>query len=87
MNKLYLHVLGVLLVSSCRYTIPPAYQKERSPESRDEYNGAEGMIQYQRDQSYLMRKSRCEQANKDLVIELENSSDKEKIKEFKQQVK
>ena len=87
MNRSFLIMLGVLLTSSCSYIKPPAYQKEKSVESRSEYNGVEGMAQYQKDQSYLMRKSQCEQANKDLMLELDNDNDNEKISDLKEQIK
>ena len=69
-NKLILVSLIVLL-SACGSTQPPPYQKDRNPEDRDEYNGAEGMVQHQKDQSYLMSKAladKCTEAKIDLAI-------------------
>jgi len=61
----------VFLLSACGATQPPPYQKDRNPEDRDQYNGAEGMVQYQKDQSYLISKElsdKCTKAKIDLAI-------------------
>jgi len=61
----------IILLVGCKVTQPSSYQKDRSPEDRNEYNGAEGMVQQQKDQSYLMNKElsdKCEKARIDLAI-------------------
>ena len=69
-NKL-IPVSLIVLLSACGATQPPPYQKDRNPEDRDQYNGAEGMAQYQKDQSYLVSKElsdKCTKAKIDLAI-------------------
>lgn len=64
-------VLLVTMLSACSVSSPEAYQRDVSPENRQEYNGVEGMAQYQKDQSYLMTKEladKCTTAEIDLVI-------------------
>lgn len=83
-NKL-IPVSLIVLLSACGATQPPPYQKDREPEDRDQYSGAEGMSQYQKDQSYLVRKElsdKCTTAKIDLAIaeSNKNNSDIEKQK-------
>ena len=69
-NKL-IPVSLIILLSACGATQPPPYQKDRAPEDRDEYNGAEGLTQQQKDQAYLMSKElsdKCTTAKIDLAI-------------------
>ncbi len=69
-NKL-IPVSLIVLVSACGATQPPPYQKDRKPVDRDQYNGVEGMAQYQKDQSYLVSKElsdKCTKAKIDLAI-------------------
>lgn len=61
--------LGTILLSvilaGCGTTAPPAYDKDKTPEERQEYNGLEGAMQNVKDQSYLLRKEvreKCEEA-------------------------
>lgn len=68
--KLMLVSVTVLL-SACVATQSASYQKDRAPENRDQYSGAEGMSQYQKDQRYLLDKElsdKCTKAKIDLVI-------------------
>lgn len=68
------------MLSACGATQPPPYQKDRSVESRDQYNGGEGMAQYQKDQNYLAEKElsdKCAKAKIDLIIAQENEGTKE----------
>ncbi len=60
-----------MLLVACKATPPPPYQEDRKPEDRTEYNGAEGMVQQQKDQNYLMSKEltdKCTDAKIDLAI-------------------
>jgi len=69
-NKL-IPVSLIVMLSACGATQPPPYQKDREPEDRDQYSGAEGMSQYQKDQSYLVKKElsdKCTTAKIDLAI-------------------
>ena len=69
-NKL-IPVSLIVLLSACGATQPPPYQQDRKPEDRDQYSGAEGMVQYQKDQSFLMDKElsdKCTKAKIDLAI-------------------
>lgn len=69
-NKL-IPVSLIVFLSACGATQPSSYQKDRSPEDRDQYSGVEGMTQYQKDQSYLLNKElsdKCTQAKIDLAI-------------------
>ncbi|AWB59107.1 hypothetical protein [Colwellia sp. Arc7-D] len=59
------------LLTACGATQPPPYQKERPPEARDQYSGAEGLKQQQQDQTYLMNKEladKCTAAKIDLAM-------------------
>lgn len=64
-------ILLIVLLSACGATQPPPYQKDRNPEDRDQYSGAEGLTQQQKDQTYLMNKElsdKCTIAKIDLAI-------------------
>ncbi|MDO6486997.1 hypothetical protein Q4503_04740 [Colwellia sp. 6_MG-2023] len=81
-NKL-IPVSLIVLLSACGATQPPPYQKDRAPEDRDQYSGAQGMSQYQKDQGYLVKKElsdKCTTAKIDLAIAEadKNTSDIEK---------
>lgn len=71
MNK---HTLLPILAGAlfaCNSTIPEPYQADRAPEERTEYNGVKGVIQQQKDQSYLLSKElseKCENAKIDLAV-------------------
>lgn len=54
-NKL-IPISLIVLLSACGATQSPPYQKDSESEDRDQYSGAEGMAQYQKDQSYLFIK-------------------------------
>ncbi len=59
------------MLSACSAVQTPSYQKDRAPEDRDQYSGAEGMAQYQKDQNYLVSKElsdKCTKAKIDLLI-------------------
>lgn len=61
----------VVFILGCSASQPPAYQKDRAPEDRTQYSGAEGLTQQQKDQSYLMDKElseQCQEAKIDLAI-------------------
>lgn len=64
-------ILVIVSLAGCEATTPPPYQKDREPENRDSYNGAEGAVQWQKDQNYLQQKEvsdKCEKAKLDLLI-------------------
>jgi len=78
-NKLIPLSLLVFL-TACGATQPLPYQKDRNPEGRDQYSGAEGLTQQQKDQTYLMNKAlseQCTAAKIDLAIAVtdKNASD------------
>ncbi|WP_425393364.1 hypothetical protein [Colwellia piezophila] len=61
----------IVLLSACGASQPPPYQKDRAPEDRNQYSGAEGLTQQQKDQTYLMNKElsdKCTEAKIDLAI-------------------
>lgn len=61
----------IVLLSACGASQPPPYQKDRTPEDRNQYSGAEGLTQQQKDQTYLMDKElsdKCTAAKIDLAI-------------------
>jgi hypothetical protein len=61
----------IVLLSACGASQSPPYQKDRAPEDRDQYSGAEGLTQQQKDQTYLMSKElsdKCTAAKIDLAI-------------------
>ena len=69
-NKL-IPVSLIVLLSACGASQPPPYQKDRKPEDRNQYSGAEGLTQQQKDQTYLMNKElsdKCTEAKIDLAI-------------------
>lgn len=64
-------IFSVFTLAACSATMPVAYQQDRKPEDRTEYNGLDGMAQYQKDQSYLMNKElkdKCDRARGDLAV-------------------
>ena len=69
--KLSIFISSTFILSACNATPPPAYQSDKSPEERTEYNGLKGVAQQQKDQSYLMDKElsdRCIEAKISLAI-------------------
>lgn len=63
-------IFAVFTLTACNATIPAAYQQDRKPEDRTEYNGLAGMAQHQKDQNYLMNKElkdKCDRARGDLA--------------------
>jgi len=85
LNKL-ITVSLVVLLSGCNATIPPAFQQDREPEDRDEYNGLEGLSQQQKDQNYLMVKElsdKCSQAQVNLIVAKTDKNKSEIIKQKK----
>jgi hypothetical protein len=69
-NKLIPISISIFL-SACSASQPPPYQQDRAPEDRDQYSGAEGLTQQQKDQSYLMNKElsdKCTAAKIDVAI-------------------
>ena len=71
LNINLLSLLLTVLLSACGASQPPPYQKDRTPEDRNQYSGAEGLTQQQKDQTYLMDKElsdKCTEAKIDLAI-------------------
>lgn len=71
MNNKLLSLSLVVLLSACGASQPPPYQHDRAPEDREQYSGAEGLTQQQKDQTYLMNKEltdKCTAAKIDLAI-------------------
>ena len=69
-NKL-IPISIIVLLSACGASQPPPYQQDREPEDRDQYSGAEGLTQQQKDQNYLMNKElsdKCTAAKIDQAI-------------------
>ncbi|QPB84463.1 hypothetical protein CWC22_016305 [Pseudoalteromonas rubra] len=65
--------IGLCLVTlaGCQVSQPAPYEQDKAPEERQEYNGAEGLAQAQRDQVYLMDKElrdKCNNAKVDLAV-------------------
>ena len=59
------------LLVGCQATQAPAYQANKSPEERTQYNGLDGVIQQQKDQNYLLSKElkdKCDKARIDLAV-------------------
>ena len=76
-------LIVVFGLSSCGATIPSAYQKDRKPSDRTEYIGMGGMIQHQKDQSYIRGKTLCDRATRNFNERLNDSSNsKDKIEEL-----
>lgn len=60
-------VLSLAMVA-CKATTPPPYEADKAPEDRQDYNGPKGLVQQQKDQSYLIDKAQkdsCEKAKLD----------------------
>jgi hypothetical protein len=71
LNIKLLSISLIVLLSACGASQSPPYQKDRAPENRDQYSGAEGLTQQQKDQTYLMDKElsdKCTEAKIDLAI-------------------
>jgi hypothetical protein len=71
MSNKYISLFLLALLTACGATQPPPYQKDRPPEARDQYSGAEGLKQQQQDQTYLMKKEladKCTAAKIDLAM-------------------
>lgn len=88
MKELMLIAL-VTMLTACNSTQPDAYQKDRQPEDRNEYVGAEGVAQHQKDQSYLMDKElteKCSSTKIDLAIAQSNKNKKE-IEQLQSKIK
>lgn len=80
---LYLSVVTLLV--GCGATSPPPYEKEKTPEEREYYQGATGLVQQQKDQNYIMEKQmseQCEQARLDLAV-AESEGQTDTIAHFK----
>lgn len=73
MSKLNI-ILSLTIIAAlgaCSSIQPPSYEKDKSPENRKEYNGLKGVIQQQKDQSYLMSaelQKKCDAARIDLAV-------------------
>lgn len=70
MNKIMFVLALIASLSACESHQAEPYQKDRSVESRDEYNGLEGMEQYQKDEIERMKTDKseaCQQAQIDLA--------------------
>lgn len=50
--------LSLILIASCKSKPTVNFQKDRDVEYRDTYSNIEGMVQYQKDQLYLMKNER-----------------------------
>jgi hypothetical protein len=78
-NKL-IPITLIVLLSACGASQPPPYQKDRKPEDRTEYSGAEGLSQLQKDKVYLMAKElsdKCTEAKIDLAIAVSDKNSSE----------
>ncbi|MEC7644325.1 MAG: hypothetical protein VX870_12600 [Pseudomonadota bacterium] len=85
MNKIMFVLALIASLSACESHQAEPYQKDRSVESRDEYNGLEGMEQYQKDQIERMKTDKseaCQQAQIDLA-KAESEGDTKRIKRLK----
>ncbi|MAD54684.1 hypothetical protein [Idiomarina sp. UBA3162] len=85
MNKIMFVLALIASLSACESHQAEPYQKDRSVESRDEYNGLEGMEQYQKDEIERMKTDKseaCQQAQIDLA-EAESEGDTKRIKRLK----
>ena len=83
-NKL-IPVSLIVLLSACGASQPPPYQKDRKPEDRNQYGGAEGLTQMQKDKIYLLNKElsdKCTTAKIDLAI-AETDNNTSEIKQQK----
>lgn len=71
MFKKIVPLILITILAGCGATRAAPYQKDVSPENRDQYSGAEGMAQHQRDQNYLMKKEladKCTAARISLAV-------------------
>jgi hypothetical protein len=79
LNK-YLYFPLLVILSACGANQPPPYQQDRPPETRDQYSGAEGLKQQQKDQTHLMNKEladKCTAAKIDLAMAEQEKNTKE----------
>jgi len=69
-----------LFLSGCQVNEGEAYEKDKAPEERTEYNGAEGIAQAQKDKLYLMDKElrdKCNDAKISYAVAKSNQNEKE----------
>jgi starvation-inducible outer membrane lipoprotein len=78
-----------VLLAGCGATSPPPFEKDKTAQEREYYQGATGLVQQQKDQNYLMNKElseKCEQARLDLAVAA-SEGQKENITHFKSVIK
>ena len=88
MNKHTALLILAGALSACNSTTPEPYQADRAPEERTEYNGVKGVLQQQKDQSYLLSKElaeKCENAKIDLAV-AQSAQNPEETKRQKKKV-
>ena len=88
LNIKLLSLSMIVLLSACGASQPPPYQKDRAPEERNQYSGAEGLTQLQKDKVYLMNKElsdKCTAAKIDLAI-AETDKNTSEIKKQNEQI-
>lgn len=76
--KHYLIAAFCFLMMGCQASQAPAYQADKSPEERTQYNGLDGAIQKQKDQNYLLSKElkdKCDEARIDLAVAQRESNE------------
>jgi hypothetical protein len=67
----------IILLTACSNHQSAGFQEDRQPEDRDQYSGAVGLVQLQKDQSYLMKKEltdQCMKAKVDLAMALTDNN-------------
>ena len=67
--------LSIWLLTGCNMVTTTHYQKDRKVKDRDTYSNIEGMLQYQKDQNYLVGhelSDKCVEAKINLAIAKKN---------------
>ncbi|GAC21465.1 hypothetical protein [Paraglaciecola arctica] len=88
MNKIFIISALTLTLVACGSHRAPPYEKDKRPEDREQYSGIEGVIQQQKDQTYLnnqARMAKCQDSRLDLV-DAEAEGDINMIRQVKARV-
>lgn len=73
-----------MLVVACSATQAPPYEADKAPEDRENYSGAKGLMQQQKDQSYMAKKElsdKCEQAKVSQAVAIKEGNREEAQKQ------
>ena len=73
-------IISLSVITGCSVTEPSAYDKDKAPENRTEYNGWEGATQSVKDKIYILNKEqnrKCQAAKVSRAIAEQENNDAE----------